>query len=80
MEENSVEIKQFRIISFLHMECKIFFIILSLSLTRYFIENEYIDNSVQKGGVPDISGCIEQTGVTQLLSEAKEGKGDLAVL
>ena len=36
---------------------------------------------VQKGGVSGISGCIEHTGVvTQLLSEAKEGKGDFAVL
>ena len=80
-EENSVEIEKFWIISLLDTECKIFFCILSRRLTRYIIENEYIDKSVQKVGVPGISSCIEYTGVvTQHLRKAKEGKGDLAVL
>ena len=36
---------------------------------------------MQKGGIPKVPGCIEHTGVvTQLLREAREGKGDLAVL
>ena len=80
-EENSVEIEQFRIISLLDTECKIFFSILSHHLTKYFIENEYIDKSVQKGDIQRIPDCIEHTGmVTLLLREAKEGNGDLAVL
>ena len=58
---NSVEI--FRIIFLLDTECKIFFSILPRRLTRYFTGNEYIDKSVQKGGVPGIPGCIEHTGV-----------------
>uniref|UniRef100_A0A1A8S175 Reverse transcriptase domain-containing protein n=1 Tax=Nothobranchius rachovii TaxID=451742 RepID=A0A1A8S175_9TELE len=34
-----------------------------------------------KGGVPGVPGCLEHTGVvTQLIREAKEGKGDLAVI
>ena len=50
-------------------------------MTRYVIENEYIKKSVRKVCVPGIPGLIEHTGVvTQLLREAKEGKGDLAVL
>ena len=40
-----------------------------------------IDTSVQKGGVPGISGCVEHIAVvTQLIKEAKEGKKDLVVL
>ncbi|KAI4880969.1 hypothetical protein NFI96_033174 [Prochilodus magdalenae] len=35
----------------------------------------------KKGGVPKTPGCNEHTGVvTQLIREAREGKGDLAVL
>ena len=51
--------EQFRIISLLDTECRIFFSILSRHLTRYFIGNKYIDKSVQKGDVPAILGCIE---------------------
>lgn len=40
-----------------------------------------MDNSVQKGGIPKVPGCLEHTGVvTQLIREARENKGDLAVL
>ena len=80
-EENSKEIEQFRFISLFDTECKLFFSILSHRLTRYIKENEYIDKSVQKGGVPGIPDCIEHTGVVkQLLKEGKEKKGDLGVL
>lgn len=48
---------------------------------EFLLRNTYIDTSVQKGGVPKMPGCVEHTGVvTQLLREAREGKGDLAVL
>lgn len=40
-----------------------------------------MDTSVQKGGVPGVPACLEHSGVvTQLIREAREGKGDLAVL
>ncbi|KAL1267230.1 hypothetical protein QQF64_002905 [Cirrhinus molitorella] len=43
--------------------------------------NKYIDTAVQKGRIPKVPGCIEHTGViTQLIQEAREGGGDLAVL
>ena len=80
-EENSREIDQFRSISLLSTESKIFFSILSRRLSNFLLSNNYIDTSVQKGGVSGIPGCQEHTGVvTQLLREAKEGKGNLAVL
>ena len=60
---------------------KIFFSLLSRRSSDFFLDNSYIDTSVQKGGVAGIPGCLEHTGVlTQLLREAKESKGDLTVL
>ena len=80
-EENSKEIEQFRCIFLLSAESKIFFSILSRHLSKYLLKNNYIDTSVQKGGIPGFPGCLEHTGVvTQILREAREGKGDLAVL
>ncbi|XP_061896833.1 uncharacterized protein LOC133645919 [Entelurus aequoreus] len=80
-EENSSNIEQFRIISLLSVESKIFFKILSQRLTEFLLKNAYIDTSVQKGGVPGVPGCLEHTGVvTQLIREARENKGDLATL
>ncbi len=80
-EENSSNIEQFRIISLLSVESKIFFKIVSQQLTEFLLKNAYIDTSVQKGGVPGVPGCLEHTGVvTQLIWEAKESKGDLATL
>ncbi|XP_077372334.1 uncharacterized protein LOC144033646 [Festucalex cinctus] len=80
-EESSITIEQFRIISLLSVESKIFFSIVARRMTEFLLRNTYIDTSVQKGGVPKVPGCIEHTGVvTQLIREAREGKGDLAVL
>ena len=75
------EIDQFRIILLLNTEGKIFFSILSRHLSKFLIMNEYIDTSVQKGGVAGMPGCIEHTGmVSQLIREARENNGNLAVL
>lgn len=80
-EENSKDIDQFRTISLLSTEGKIFFSILSRQLSKFLLKNEYIDTSVQKGGISGTPGCLEHTGaVKQLLREAKEGNGDLVVL
>lgn len=50
-------------------------------MTRYMLDNNYVDIAVQKGGVPGVSGCIEHTSVlTQIIREAREGKGELAVI
>lgn len=40
---------------------EIFFGILAKRLTTFMLDNNYIDNSVQKGGVPGVSGCLEHT-------------------
>ncbi|KAK0142412.1 Retrovirus-related Pol polyprotein from type-1 retrotransposable element R2 [Merluccius polli] len=80
-EENASNIEQFRTISLLSVECKTFLKIVVNCLTGFLLKNTYIDTSVQKGEVPGIPGCIKHTGVvTQLIREAQESKGDLAVL
>ncbi|XP_049324773.1 uncharacterized protein LOC125789951 [Astyanax mexicanus] len=80
-EENSTRLEQFRSISLLSVEGKIFFSVLARRTTDFLLKNKYIDTSVQKGGIPGVPGCLEHTGVvTQLIREAREGNGDLSVL
>lgn len=80
-EEDSKNISQFRIISLLSVEGKIFFSIVAKRLADFLLKNRYINTSVQKGGIPGVPGCLEHTGVvTQLLREARESKGSLVVL
>ncbi|XP_030008310.1 uncharacterized protein LOC115431800 [Sphaeramia orbicularis] len=80
-DEKSSAIDQFRAISLLSVECKIFFSVLAKRMTSYMTENEYIDTTIQKGGVPGFSGCLEHTGVlSQMIREAKANKGDLTVV
>ncbi|KAK0147793.1 Chloride channel protein 2 [Merluccius polli] len=80
-EENSTEIKQFRTISLLNVEGKIFFGILARRLTTFMLDNDYMDTSVQKGGVPWVPGCLEHTSViSKMIEDAKRNHGDLTVL
>ncbi|KAL7869586.1 hypothetical protein AOLI_G00135740 [Acnodon oligacanthus] len=80
-EEESKTIDQFRTISLLSVEGKIFFSIVARRLIDYLLRNLHIDTSVQKGGIPKVPGCLEHTGmVTQLIREVRENKGDLVVL
>ncbi|XP_061920230.1 uncharacterized protein LOC133660667 [Entelurus aequoreus] len=80
-EEDSKNINQFRTISLLSVEGKVFFSIVSRRLTEFLLKNNYIDTSVQKGGIPGVPGCLKHNGVvTQLIREAHESRGELAVL
>ena len=79
-EDGAKELNEFRTISLLNVEGKLFFAMKAERLLRYALANNYIDTSVQKGGVPDVSGCLEHTSViSQLIREAKANKGDLVV-
>lgn len=50
-------------------------------LTEFLLKIGYINTSVQKGGIPEVTGYLEHTGVvTQLIQEARENKEDLAAL
>ena len=80
-EEESKDLKQFRTISLLIVEGKVCLAILARRVTTNMVGNNYIDTSVQKGGVPGVPGCLEHTSVlTKIIREAKENKGDLTVL
>lgn len=80
-ELNSTSLDQFREISLLDVEGKIFWSIIAKRLTTYLIANEFIDPSVQKGGVPGYSGCLEHTAaISQLIREAKRNNSTLAVI
>ena len=80
-EKDSKDISQFRTISLLNVEGKIFFSVLSKRLTNFLLKNNYVDTSVQKGGVPGFSGCIEHTSaISQLLREARVNRSDLTVV
>ena len=80
-EENASDLSQFRTISLLSVEGKIFFSIVANRLTSYLLANSFIDTTVQKCGIPGVPGCVEHIGVvTQFVHEARESKGDLVVL
>lgn len=77
-EENSIKLEQFRSISLLSVEGKIFLSALSRRMTDFLLTNTYIASLVHKGGIPGIAGCLEHTRVsTQLIRKACKGKGDL---
>nr|XP_055041026.1 uncharacterized protein LOC129428141 [Misgurnus anguillicaudatus] len=80
-EQGATQISQFRTISLLSVEGKIFFAVLAKRMGAYMTQNGYINTSIQKGGVEGFSGCLEHTGVlSQLIQEAKEKKGSLTVV
>ena len=44
-------------------------------LTKYLIKNGYINTSVQKGGIPGVSGCLEHaTMIWEAIQRAKIGE------
>ena len=46
-----------------------------------FMLDDYMDTSVQKGGVPEVPGCLEHTSViSKIIKDAKRNHGDLTVL
>ncbi|XP_063442557.1 uncharacterized protein LOC134722855 [Mytilus trossulus] len=60
---------------------KIFFSIMARRMTSYMTDNNYVDTSVQKGGIPGFSRCIEHTSIiSKLIQEAKVNKKDLTVV
>ena len=78
-EESAEGLHQFRSISLLSVEGKMYFSPLSKQISQFLLENHYIDTSVQKGGIPQSSGCLEHTGViSQLLKEAKEDRRNIS--
>ena len=80
-EQGSQGINQFRPISLLNVEGKIFFSVMASRLTEYLLSNGYVDTTVQKGGVPGIAGCLEHCSmIWEAIQKAKENKVDLDVI
>ena len=80
-EQNSTEINQFRPISLLNVEGQIFFSVMASCLTKYLTENGYINTSVQKGGIPGVSGCLEHAKmIWEAIQRAKSEKLNLDVI
>ena len=79
-EDGAKEVEKFRTISLLNVEGKLFFALKAKRLLTFALANNYIDTSIQKGGIPEVSGCLEHTALlSQLIREAKTGKGNLVV-
>lgn len=79
-EESFSTTDQFRTISLLTVEGKIFSV-LAKRMTSYMTENGYIYTTMQKGGISGFSGCLEHTRVlSQMIREAKVSKGCLTVV
>ncbi|GFO30698.1 reverse transcriptase [Plakobranchus ocellatus] len=74
-EQDSKGINQFRQISLLNVEGKIFFSIMASRLTKCLIENGYINTSVQKGGIHGVSDCLEHAKlIWEAIQRAKSEK------
>ena len=49
--------------------------VLARKMVSYMTRKNHQDTSVQKGGVPGLSGCVEHTSfISQLIREAKTNK------
>ena len=79
-EDGAKSVEKFRTISLLNVEGKIFFSLKADRITDFLVKNKYINASIQKGGIPNVSGCIEHTAIlSQLIREAKKEKKNLVV-
>ena len=73
-------VKKFRTISLLNVEGKLFFSMKADRITDSLMDSCYIDPSIQKGGIPGVSGCLEHTALlSQLIREAKSEKKNLVI-
>ena len=74
-EKDSKGLNQFRPISLLNVEWKIFFSIMASRLTEFVMSNKYVDISVKKGGIPGVPGCIEHTSmIWEAIQRAKRSR------
>ena len=80
-EKESSDLSQFRMISLLNVEGKIFFSVVAQRLASYLERNGLIDSTVQKAGIPGFAGCLEHTSmIWHQIQTAKTEKKDLNVV
>ena len=77
-EAEAKKIGEFRPISILNVDGKIFFGIVAWRLLEFVQKNGYVDEAVQKAGVPGIIGCVEHAfSIWEEIQVAKKEKSDL---
>ena len=55
--------------------------ILARRLTEFPVEKKYVDLAVQKGGVPEVKGCVEHFGAKwEIIKDARVNRRDFAVV
>lgn len=80
-ENNSSSMEQFRQISLLNVEGKIFVTVVAQRLSVFLRKNNSVDTSVQKAGISGFSGCLEHThAIGHLVKTALKEKKDLHVV
>jgi hypothetical protein len=80
-ESQARELGQFRPISLLNIDGKVFMSVLARRLTAYVMNNRFIDISIQKAGVPGFPGCIEHAHmIWECIQRHKKEKKDLDVI
>ena len=80
-QENAQGIGQFRPVSLLNIDGKIIFGIVANRIIDFVQKNGFVNESVQKAGIPGIPGCIEHAyGIWDDLQEAKKKKESVAVV
>lgn len=80
-EKDSKEIGQFRPISLLNIDGKIFMGILAKRTISFLQRNGYVDEEVQKAGLPGIPGCVEHAfSIWEEIQRAKQEKQNLSVV
>lgn len=71
-EKNSSTIDQFRQISLLNVEGKIFFSVVAQRLSAFLQKNNSVDTSVQKAGISGLSGLYGNGVLSLLISSLVE--------
>ena len=80
-EADAKEIGDFRPISILNVDGKIFFGIIAWRVISFVQDNGYVDESVQKAGVPGIPGCVEHAyAIWEAIQSAKKESQNLDVI
>lgn len=77
-EKDSSQIGQFRQISLLNVEGKIFFSVVAHRLASYLQRNNLIDTSIQKAGISGFIGCVEHASVIWHQIQCTDSKEDLS--
>ena len=80
-EMQSRSITNFRPISLLNVEGKIFFGVLAHCMKTFLISNHYINTSVQKAGIPGFPGCLKHSQmIWNSILSSKRDKTELHVI